>query len=182
VPVDHRKETMDFPDSGLKRRWDGFSGATLFEYPAIHAGRFRVDSIFRMATHAASVFLCHNGADKSEVECIANKVLANGIHPWLDKWNLVPGEPFQEAIENALATCHSCAVFVEKSSSAPWQNQEMRTAIARRVGQTDGSFPVIPVLLPGACHPPVAFPAFLSGTTWVVFKSSLDEVGLLRFC
>ncbi|MFN7938351.1 MAG: adenosylhomocysteinase [Bryobacteraceae bacterium] len=143
--------------------------------PAWCEGRPQAASIFRIATQEACVFLCHNSADKGDVECIAKKLLANGVRPWLDKWNLVPGEPFQEALENALATCSCCAVFVGPHNSGPWHNQEMRTAIARRVGQTDGSFRVIPVLLPGACHPKDAFPPFLSGTTWVVFKSAIDE-------
>ena len=96
------------------------------------------------------VFLSHSRADKRPIEIVARRLLKTGIHPWLDKWNLVPGEAWQQAIEKALSGCASCAVFVGPSGSGPWQNEEMRAAINRRVTETSGTFRVIPVLLPGA--------------------------------
>jgi len=43
------------------------------------------------------VFLSHNSTDKPLVEAIAQKLENEGIHPWLDKWNLIPGAPFLRA-------------------------------------------------------------------------------------
>ena len=48
------------------------------------------------------VFLSHNGADKPAVEELARRLVQAGLSPFLDIWHLVPGEPFQEAIEEAL--------------------------------------------------------------------------------
>jgi hypothetical protein len=45
------------------------------------------------------VFLSHNSTDKPAVEILARRLVEAGLTPWLDKWNLVPGEPWQEAIE-----------------------------------------------------------------------------------
>ena len=56
------------------------------------------------------VFLSHNSADKPAVEELARWLIKAGIQPWLDKWNLIPGEPWQEAIEEALNACAACAV------------------------------------------------------------------------
>ena len=46
------------------------------------------------------VFLSHNSEDKPAVELIANRLQNEiGLNPFLDKWHLVPGEPWQEALE-----------------------------------------------------------------------------------
>jgi len=39
------------------------------------------------------VFLCHNWADKPAVRQIANALKVHGILPWLDEWELPPGQP-----------------------------------------------------------------------------------------
>jgi hypothetical protein len=38
------------------------------------------------------VFLSHNAKDKAAVEKIAKRLLSVGIRPWLDKWQLAPGD------------------------------------------------------------------------------------------
>ena len=48
-------------------------------------------------------FLSHNSQDKPIVEQIALWLEDEAkLRVWLDKWNLVPGEPWQEEIEKAL--------------------------------------------------------------------------------
>ncbi|MBV8225365.1 MAG: toll/interleukin-1 receptor domain-containing protein, partial [Verrucomicrobia bacterium] len=119
-------------------------------------------------------FLSHGSADKPAVEEIARRLLKLGIEPWLDKWHLIPGDPWQPALEKALAESESCVVFVGPSGFGPWQNEEMRAAIDRRVQEK--GFRVIPVLLPGAQRARRgSLPAFLVSTTWVEFRHSLDE-------
>lgn len=125
------------------------------------------------------VFLSHNSADKPAVENLARRLVKAGIQPWLDTWNLIPGEPWQEAIEQALGKCATCAVFIGLSGSGPWQNEEMRAAIQRRVEAHHAGeqpFRVIPVLLPGAERLERSrLPAFLVTTTWVEFRQTLDD-------
>jgi hypothetical protein len=48
-----------------------------------------------------NVLLPHNSADKPAVEELAHRLVKKGIQPWLDTWNLIPGKPWQEAIEVA---------------------------------------------------------------------------------
>jgi WD40 repeat protein len=127
------------------------------------------------------VFLSHNSADKPVVEELAVRLRREGIEPWLDKWNLIPGQESQQALEQGLADCASCAVFIGPGGLGPWQNEEMRAAIARRVGEKGCHFRVIPVLLPGMGRPERGrLPAFLTTTTWVEFHSSLDEAEAFR--
>ena len=121
-------------------------------------------------------FLSHNNIDKPAVEYLAQRLRQEGLEPWLDKWNLIPGEPWQRAIEEALDTCETCTVFIGPSGIGPWQNEEMRMAIDRRISQTNGRFRVIPVVLPGGQRDQRSrLPAFLVATTWVEFHKTLDD-------
>jgi energy-coupling factor transporter ATP-binding protein EcfA2 len=116
---------------------------------------------------AFDVFLSHSSRDKPAVEALARR-LENEAHltPWLDTWHLVPGEPWQEALEQALDASRTCAVFIGPSGLSPWENEEMRSALHTRVTQT--GFCVVPVLLPGATMPDRGLlPRFLSRLTWV---------------
>ena len=60
------------------------------------AGRKRITAAWviegKKAQGKHDVFLSHNSEDKAEVEKIANQLLKVGIRPWLDKWDLIPGE------------------------------------------------------------------------------------------
>jgi hypothetical protein len=125
-----------------------------------------------MAEH--NVFSSHNSDDKSTVEDLAHRLVEEGITLWLDKWNLVPGEPWQEAIEGALDACQTVAVFLGPSGIGPWQNEELRSALEERV--RDKSRRVIPILLPGAQMPErKSLPRFLKRLTWVDFRNGLDD-------
>jgi WD40 repeat protein len=119
------------------------------------------------------VFLSHASADKPAVEHLAHKLRAEGIEPFLDKWHLVPGEPWQEALEEALDASHTCAVFIGKAWGS-WQHEEMRSALDSRV--KDNGFRVIPVLLPGGGEPGgEELPRFLRRLAWVDFRAGLDD-------
>jgi hypothetical protein len=65
------------------------------------------------------VFLSHNSQDKPQVEALVHRLSERGLTPFLDKWCLVPGDPWQEAIEKALQASASCAVFLGPATSAP---------------------------------------------------------------
>jgi len=125
------------------------------------------------------VFLSHSSLDKPEIERIAYKLREAGFVPFLDKWHLVPGEPWQEALEEALDQSATCAVFIGPGGLSPWQNEEMSTALEERV--RNRSFRVIPVLLPGSKRPERSeLPRFLRRLTWVDFSSRVDDVRALR--
>lgn len=121
------------------------------------------------------VFLSHSSKDKPAVETIARLLRdEHQIKAWLDKWNLVPGEPWQDALEDALDDSQTFAVFLGPSGIGPWENEEMRSAIEDRV--QDKSRRVIPVLLPGAPdNKDLKIPRFLRRATWVDFRSGLDD-------
>jgi hypothetical protein len=123
------------------------------------------------------VFLSYATPDRPAVEDLARLLKRRGIEPWLDKWNLVPGEPWAEAIEEALENCAACAVCLGPSGTGPWQNEEMRAAISRHhASDRSRQFRVVPVLLPGAERgEPKQFSSFLRAATWVEFRDTLDD-------
>ncbi len=128
------------------------------------------------------VFLSHNSEDKPLVELLARRLEDEAqLKPWLDKWHLIPGQPWQEGLEQALEQSLTCAVFIGPSNISPWEHEEMRSALDRRVHEAD--FRVVPVLLPGASMPERgAMPRFLSRLTWVDFRSAdgIDDTNVFH--
>ncbi|HSS51576.1 MAG TPA: toll/interleukin-1 receptor domain-containing protein, partial [Thermoanaerobaculia bacterium] len=126
------------------------------------------------------VFLSHATADKPLVKELARILLDKyGIKPWLDDWNLVPGAPWQEAIEDAMVRCAACAVVFGPGATGPWQNEEMRAAIERQVSAA--GYSVIPVLLPNAERGARSrLPVFLIRRTWVEFHGTIEDEHALR--
>jgi hypothetical protein len=112
------------------------------------------------------VFLCHNSADKPAVKVIARALRSRGVLPWLDEWELPPGQPWQPLLEQQIGQIRSAAVFVGLAGVGPWQEQEiygfLREFVARRSA-------VIPVLLDNAPRAP-DLPIFLRAMTYVDFR------------
>ena len=126
------------------------------------------------------VFLSHNSLDKPAVEWLAKKLQKNvKIKVFLDIWNLIPGEPWQEALEEALERSRTTAVFLGPAGIGPWQNEEMRRSLDVRVKNNKRR--VVPVLLPGISKPDENdLPGFLKRLTWVDFQAGLDDETAFR--
>lgn len=112
------------------------------------------------------VFLCHNSEDKSIVKSIGNKLKRRGLSPWLDEWELRPGLPWQELVEEQIGDIKSAAVFVGESGLGPWQKRELRGLLSEFV---ERNCPVIPVILNNVPKKPI-LPLFLREMTWVDFR------------
>jgi hypothetical protein len=93
------------------------------------------------------VFLCHNSEDKPAVREIAQKLIRQGIKPWLDEKEIRPGTSWQTALGEQIKSIKSAAVFVGNSGIGPWQNQEIQALLSQFVKR---KCPVIPVVLPSA--------------------------------
>ena len=120
-------------------------------------------------------FLSHNSQDKPAVEEIAHRLRDQGITVWLDTWNLIPGETWQEDIEEALDESHCCVVFLGPNGIGSWQNEEIRAALDERVSHK--GLRVVPVLLPGARRPEKEskIPKFLRRLTWIQYSRSIRD-------
>ena len=121
------------------------------------------------ADNTFDVFLSYNSSDHVRVEAVARWLRDRGLRVFLDRWYLVAGRPWPEALEQALGTCRAAAVFVGPGEMGPWQQREKYLALERQV--RDAGFPVIPVLLPQA--DPVL--GFLGQNMWVDLREQPDD-------
>ena len=118
---------------------------------------------------------------QAAVRDLAAKLEERGLACWLDEWNLIPGNSWQPAIEEALDQCDTCVVFFGPHGLGSWHNEEMRLAIQRGVSAKERKLRVLPVILPGGGRAKESeLPGFLQGTTWVEFRRSLDEEDALH--
>jgi WD40 repeat protein len=118
------------------------------------------------ATEDFDVFLCHHGIDKPAVKEIGEQLKKQGILPWLDEWQLPPGQPWQRLLEQQIGKIKSAAVFVGQSGIGPWQQFELDAFLREFANR---GCPVIPVILMDAPRQP-QLPIFLQGMTWVDFR------------
>lgn len=107
------------------------------------------------------LFLSYTWRDADAVMALAHELGQRGVEVFLDRWYLVPGQPWQEELEKHLASCDAVAVCLGPHGMGSWQQREKGAALIRQ-GKQPG-FPVIPVLLPGG----EPSPGFLELNTWV---------------
>ncbi len=93
------------------------------------------------------VFLSHNSQDKPLVRELADTLIAFGLRPWLDERELVPVRPWQEALEEIIATTktagRSACGRAGRARAAAWRtrtNGTMRPRPERLgIGTTGGA-------------------------------------------
>jgi hypothetical protein len=110
------------------------------------------------------------------VRQLGEALRARGYSVWLDEWELIPGRPWQDALEEIIQTTRSAAVLVGADGLGPWEIPEMRGCLSEFV---DRKLPVIPVILPGVATQP-RLPLFLKEFTWVDLRAGLTTDGLDR--
>ena len=135
--------------------------------PAQASAAWHEKVALKRASGTFDVFLCHNSGDKPAVKRIAQRLKEAGLLPWLDVWELPPGQPWQWLLEQQIGSIRAAAVFVGSGGLGPWQEQELYGFLREFVGR---KVPVIPVLLPDAPMKP-ELPIFLRAMTWVDFRA-----------
>lgn len=123
------------------------------------------------------VFFSYHWRDHVPVEAVARALIERGLRVFLDRWYLTPGQPWPQALERTLASCHAVAVFLGADGLGPWQQRERDLALDRQ-GREPG-FPVIPVLLTRT-DPALGF---LKLNTWVDLSANVaDQAALEILC
>lgn len=79
----------------------------------------------KIATSDYDVFLCYNSKDRSHAEKIAKMLKERGILPWLDIWELQPGKPWQNALEDIINSVKSAAVLIGNQPLTLDQKREL---------------------------------------------------------
>ena len=115
------------------------------------------------------VFLSYSRPDHDIVDRVAATLRRAGFRVFLDRWYLVPGASWPEALERALARCRSVAVLLGPGGMGSWQQREQYRALDRQAHTPD--FRVIPVVLPGTEDLALGF---LGLNTWVDLRSDFE--------
>ncbi len=118
-------------------------------------------------------FLSHASEDKSGfVEPLARELAEMGVAPWLDIWEIRPGDSLvKKLFEEGLDTVDAVIVVVSASSAAkPWVREELDAAVVRRI---TGSVRLIPVRLDGA-----PIPSPLEHLVWISADQTPEGIRL----
>ena len=97
------------------------------------------------------VFLCRAKEDEQVVEHIGDDLYQDGFLTWFDKKDLLPGDDWEEKIEDAIERSDYVLVFLSrKSCSKVWYVQrEMKYALEQRKLRSKGHRYIIPILIEG---------------------------------
>ncbi|HEV7657699.1 MAG TPA: TIR domain-containing protein [Mycobacteriales bacterium] len=133
----------------------------------------------RMLEQRYHVFLCHNGADKPHVRCLARELAGEGILAWLDEDGMLASDQFVPTLERLMMQVPVAAIVVGPHDLSRWQAQEYYVFLQRFLdAHGDGPLRIVPVLLPGVADRNV--PPFLRTFDWVDFRSGLDDRTAMR--
>lgn len=97
-------------------------------------------------TSPPRVFVSHASEDKERfVNRFAERLRANGVEAWLDKWEMLPGDSlvdkiFEEGLKDAQAVI---AVLSRASVEKPWVREELNAAFVKRVNTGSKLIPVV---------------------------------------
>jgi DNA-binding CsgD family transcriptional regulator len=97
----------------------------------------------------ARIFLCHASEDKAQVREVYHQLIALGFAPWLDEMDILPGQDWEYAIEQALETADFVLVFLSTRSveKVGYVQREFRRAMYHAEGRPEGFIHTIPVKL-----------------------------------
>lgn len=95
------------------------------------------------------VFLCHSSNDKLIVEKYYNALKIDGVEPWLDKVNLIPGQEWKVEIPKAVENSHVVIVFLSSGSvnKEGYVQKEIRIALDVAEQKPFGTIFIIPARL-----------------------------------
>ena len=78
------------------------------------------------------VFISYNSIDQALVTALASQLKNKQLHVFLDRWHLIPGQPWPERLRNVLSSCSAVAVCIGPGEMDPWQLREMYFALERQ--------------------------------------------------
>lgn len=95
------------------------------------------------------VFICHSSDDKSIVRDVSRKLRAEGIEPWLDEEDLLPGQDWNQEITQAVRSSDTVIVCLSQGSinKRGYVQKEIKYALDVADEQPDGTIFLIPVKL-----------------------------------
>jgi hypothetical protein len=93
------------------------------------------------------VFLCHGSEDKAAVREIYARLRQDGVRPWLDEEEILPGQDWDAEILRAVRRSHAILVCLSSGSvrKEGYLQKELRLALDAADEKPDGTIFIIPV-------------------------------------
>lgn len=126
------------------------------------------------------VFLSHSSKDKAVVEPLAERLRAQGLRVFLDKWCIEPGDDIYLAVEKGLEVSRILAFCASPNSiESEWAQLERSTIQFLNPINKKGKRRLIPLLL-ADCD----LPAALQRLAYIDYRKHADEAfeALLKAC
>lgn len=121
------------------------------------------------------VFLCHAKEDKLSVRNIYNRLMVNGIQPWFDEENILPGQDWTLEIKKAVRTSDVVVVFLSQKSvdKTGYVQKEIKIALDAADERPEGKIFIIPARIEECI-----VPDRLSNIQWVdlYLENGLDRL------
>ena len=120
------------------------------------------------------VFLSYSHHYAEWVEALARRLEDDrGFRVWLDRWNLIPGQSWQQGMAQGLNQANTCAVCLGEKTPRGWFRQEIEKALDYQT--RNDNFRVIPILLRDVPEDTTdVIPPFLNLRTWADFREGRD--------
>ena len=95
------------------------------------------------------VFLCHSSGDKRRVRDLYQRLRADGVEPWLDEENILPGQDWEYEITRAVRAADGVIVCLscESVTKSGYVQKEIRFALDVADQQPEGAVFIIPLKL-----------------------------------
>ncbi len=96
-----------------------------------------------------TIFLCHANEDKPRVSIFYQRLKKDGLNPWLDKENLLPGQHWREVIAKTIKKSSFIIIFLSKTavSKRGYVQKEFKLALDVLAEIPEDQIFIIPVRL-----------------------------------
>lgn len=132
-------------------------------------------AIFAPPSTNPKTFVSHAHQDRAFVERLAGDLRAYGVDAWYFPWEIKPGDPIRQKIEEGLEGCEFFIIVISNASlSRPWVQTELDVATDRK---NNGKIrKIIPIKIENCDH----LPATLKTLCWEDFSDQPYESALKR--
>src|SRR4051812_32632959 len=95
------------------------------------------------------VFLCHSSEDKARVRDLYHRLNSSGLKPWLDDFDLLPGQDWDREIGNAVRSSDVVLICLSRTSAnkTGYIQREIKYALDVADRQPEGAIFLIPTRL-----------------------------------
>lgn len=88
-------------------------------------------------------FISHSSEDRSSVKRLAERLRSSQVDAWYAEWEIGPGDSIVQKIDQGLSECEVFVIVISKNSvESRWVQEELSSAVVRRISQEARIIPV----------------------------------------